>query len=59
MKNGALSLGILKNNLIYLFFVLIFGCTRSLLLCMLFFGSSEQGRFSSCGAWASPCGDFS
>ena len=58
MKNGALSLGICKNNLIYLF-IFILGRIRSLLLCLLFFSSVEQGQFSSCGAWASHCGDFS
>ena len=57
MKNSALSLGICKNNLIYLF-IFILGCIRSLLLCLLFFSSGEQGQFSSCGAWASHCGDF-
>ena len=37
----------------------IFSCAGSSLLCRPFSSCSEQGLFSSCGAWASPCSGFS
>ena len=36
-----------------------FGCAGSSLLCRLFSSCSEQGLLSSCGAWASHCGEAS
>ena len=43
-------------NFIYL---LVFGCTGSLLLGGLFSNCSEQGLLSSCDMRASHCGGFS
>ena len=41
------------------FYVFIFGCAGSLMLCGLRAGCHERGLLSSCSAWASRCGGFS
>ena len=41
------------------FYLFIFGCAGSSLLCGLFFSCSKWGLLSSSGAWASHCGSFS
>ena len=41
------------------FYLFIYGCARSSLLCGLFSSCSEQGQLCSCNAWASYCIGFS
>ena len=41
------------------FYLFIFGCAGSSLLCGLFSSCSEQELLSSCSVWASHCGVFS
>ena len=55
---------ILSQSVACLFFkkkinLFIYGCTRSLLLCVAVSGCRDQGLLSSCGARVSHCGGFS
>ena len=43
----------------YCFYLFIFGCVSSSLLCGLFSSCSKQGLLCSCGTQASHCGGFS
>ena len=49
----------IKIYCIYNFYLLIFGCTGSLLLHRLFSSCAEQGRLASCGVRVSHCSGFS